>query len=132
MLDDLEGAERWLEDWESSIAERAAKAKTFAEQGAAVSATATDPGGVVEVTVDSSGVVTGLQLRERVRRMPAPELGDLILSVMRAAQANLAHRMARVAADTMGEDNDMTRTIAASYERRFPTAASGEDGSYGR
>jgi len=132
MLDDLDGAERWVDNWESSIADRAAKVKTFAEQGAGVTGIASDPDRVVEVTVDSSGVVTGLYLSERVRRVPAPELGDLILSVMRAAQANLAQRMAEVAAETMGEDSDLTRSIAASYERRFPTEPPEGGEPYGR
>jgi DNA-binding protein YbaB len=132
MMDDLDGAERWIDNWESSIQDRAAKAKSFAERGQGLTATATDKDRVVEVTVDSSGGVTALNLSERIRKMAAHEVSDLILSVMRAAQSKLTHEMARVAGETMGEDSDMTRTIVASYEQRFPTTPPEEEDSYAR
>ena len=66
--DDPEAAYRLIDNWESSLKERAAQAKTFAEQGAGLTATARDPDGIVEVTVDSTGVVTALNLSERIRK----------------------------------------------------------------
>src|SRR6185436_18544864 len=117
-----ENAERWVHDWERSLQEQAAKAKTFADRGATITATATDKDRVVEVTVDASGAVTGLNLSERIRKMAAHEVGDLILSVMRKAQAQLFQQNAQVATETMGEDSQVGRSVVASYEQRFPTA----------
>ena len=128
VLDDLDSAQRWIGDWEASIRDQAAKTKSFAQQGAGLTATAADPNRAVEVTVDSAGGVAALHLSEQTRKMPAHELSDLILSVMRAAQAKLAHAMAQVAAETLGEQSEAARAIVTSYERRFATATGDDDG----
>jgi len=129
--DDPEAAYRLIDNWESSLKERAARAKAFADQGAGVTVTARDPDGIVEVTVDSTGVVTALNLSERIRKQSAVEVAEKILATMRKAQAQLSRRMAEVAAETMGGDSDVTRAVVASYEKRFP-ADPPEEQSYGR
>jgi DNA-binding protein YbaB len=129
--DDPEAAYRLIDNWESSLKERAERAKSFADQGAGITVTARDPDGIVEVTVDSTGVVTGLHLSERIRRQSAADVADLILATMRKAQAQLSRRMAEVAAETMGGDSDVTRAVVASYEQRFP-APPPEEQSHGR
>ena len=129
--DDPEAANRLIDNWESSLKERAAQAKSFADQGAGVTVTARDPDGIVEVTVDSTGAVTALNLSERIRKQPAVEVADLILATMRKAQAQLSRRMAEVAAETMGGDSDVTRAVVASYEKRFP-ATPPEEQNHGR
>jgi DNA-binding protein YbaB len=118
---DLDAADRWIDDWESTIQRRAAQAKALSERAAGMTATARSTDGVVEVTVDSSGAVTRLQLSERIRSRPAHETSDEILAVMRAAQAQLARQMAE-AADEVGA-GDIGRTIAASYADRFTPPA---------
>jgi hypothetical protein len=126
--DDLVGADRWIDDWESTIKERAAQAKGFAERTAGLSATARSTDGSVEVTVDASGGLTKLVLSERIRSRPAHETSDQIVAVLRSAQARLAQRVAEVAEEAGA--GDVGRTIAASYATRFPDptqAPAGDD-----
>jgi YbaB/EbfC DNA-binding family protein len=119
-----DATEAWLEEWSAEADERAALARTFADRVAAVSATAADRDGTVQVTVNASGAVTGLRLAEQVRAWPAQRIGEQILAVMRAAQAELTGRVASVAADTLGEHSPVGRDVVAGYRARFPAPAS--------
>jgi hypothetical protein len=74
----------------------------------------------IRVTVASSGIVTGLELDDRVQRMPGAELAEEILRVMRRAQAGLADRVTEAVRETVGEDTETGRAVLASYGRRFP------------
>jgi YbaB/EbfC DNA-binding family protein len=115
-----DATEAWLEEWSAGADERAAQAQTFADRVAGVSATAADRDGTVRVTVNASGSVTDLRLAEQVRAWPAQRIGEQILAVMRAAQAELAGRVASVAADTLGEDSPVGRDVVDGYRARFP------------
>jgi YbaB/EbfC DNA-binding family len=127
--DDLDGADRWIDDWESAIQRRAAQAKAFSERASGLSATARSKDGAIEVTVDASGGITALQLSERIRSRPAHETSDEILATLRAAQARLAQQVAEVA-DEVGA-GEVGRTIAASYASRFHPPP-GDDSDNGR
>src|SRR5207244_1897573 len=98
MLDsggDLEAAERWVDDWQSSIEDRAAQAQTLAGRIAGLSAAARSDDGLVEVTVGSSGAIDRLHLDERIRSQSAARTAEQILTTVRAAQT----RLARLAAE---------------------------------
>jgi hypothetical protein len=117
--DDLDAADRLIDDWESTIERRAAQAKAFSERAAGMTATARSADGAIEVTVDSSGGLSTLVLSERIRSRPAHETSDQIVAVLRSAQAQLAQQVAQVAEEVGA--GDVGRTIAASYANRFPT-----------
>jgi hypothetical protein len=62
-------------------------AAVLADRVAALTATADGDEGAIKVTVASSGLLTGLTLADRVRRLPGAELSAEILRAMRRAQA---------------------------------------------
>lgn len=65
MLDhdqDLDAAERWVDGWQSSIEERAARTHLSLGRLGQLTATVRDEDGLVEVTVASSGAATGLHI----------------------------------------------------------------------
>jgi hypothetical protein len=72
------------------------------------------------VTVASSGVLTDLQLDDRVGRLPAAELARVIMTAVARAQAGLVEQVATVVRETVGADSETGRVVLASYERRFP------------
>jgi hypothetical protein len=115
-----DAAEEWLDNWSADVQERAEQARTFADRVAELSATATDSDGAVQVTVNASGGVTGLRLSDRIRSWPAERTAGRILAVMRAAQAQLAGRVAAVAAQTVGEHSPIGRDVVAGFHTRFP------------
>lgn len=113
-------AEARLEEWSAEAEERAAQARTFADRVSALTTTATDRDSTVQVTVNASGAVTDLRLADRVRSLPAEQIGERILAVMRAAQAQLASRVFDVAVQTVGEQSPIGRDVVSGYETRFP------------
>jgi hypothetical protein len=87
---------------------------------AGLHASATDAGGLIRVTVGSSGAVTGLELHDRVRALRAVDLAESILRVMRRAQSALADQVARAVDATVGVDSEAGRATLDAYIRRFP------------
>jgi hypothetical protein len=122
---DLDAAERWVDDWQSSIEERAAQAQTLAGRIAGLSATARSDDRLVEVTVASSGAIDRLHLDERIRSQSAARTAEQILTTVRAAQARLAHLATEATAETIGLDTETGRAIANSFAARFGETARG-------
>jgi DNA-binding protein YbaB len=119
LFEDLDGARRWVDDWQSSIEDRAARARELTGRLSGLSATARDRDGLVEVTVAQSGVVTGLRLDERVRDAPAAHLARVIMAVMAGAQSMLVERVREATAQTLGDDSESGRAVVASYAGRL-------------
>jgi DNA-binding protein YbaB len=115
---DLDAAERWVDDWESGIAEHAAKAKALSQRVAALSATARSDDGLVEVTVASSGVVTRLHLDERVCGWSAARIAEQVMAVMHAAHRRLTEQVTEATAETIGLDDPAGRAVVASFAQR--------------
>ncbi len=62
----------------------------------ALSATASSPDGVVSLSVNTDGVMTGLRLSENVTRMSPAEIADLVLTTYNQAQRESADRTAQL------------------------------------
>jgi DNA-binding protein YbaB len=108
-----------IDEWERGFAERAAQAKALAERTAQLSATARAAGGLVEVTVDSNGQVTGLRLDERIRRQSASTTARQILGAVRAAKLDLIRQVGDVTAETVGADSETGRAVLAGLNARL-------------
>jgi hypothetical protein len=65
---DPEGARERLAAWKGRIDKLAADTQAMGERPQAVRVTASDPTGLVEVTVDSTGALVDLKLTERMQR----------------------------------------------------------------
>ncbi len=123
---DLDAAERWVDSWQAGIEERAAQAQALARQVSQLSATVRSQGGLVEVTVGPSGVLTGLRLDEGVRRHSAAWIAEQIMATMRLAQAELTDQVRRATAETVGLDSETGRAVVASFTQRLtPTGTTG-------
>ncbi|MET8118195.1 YbaB/EbfC family DNA-binding protein [Micromonospora sp. NPDC005291] len=114
----LDAAGRRLDEWESSLAERAERAKTLAARVQALTGTARSPDRTVEVTVDSAGLLIDLWLDERVRRHPAASTARQILATTRAAHANLLTQLSEVTTESLGDDAS-AQAIIDSYRSRL-------------
>lgn len=118
--DDLDGAEDWVRSWTAQVSSRAEAAAVLADRVAGLSASATGADGAIRVTVGSSGVVTGLELDDRVQRMPGRELAAQIMALLAQAQTALTGRVGEVVAGTVGADTETGRAVLDSFARRFP------------
>ena len=115
---DLDAAERRVDEWQSGFEQQAARARELADRVAALTVTATSDDGLIEVTVSSSGTLTGLRLDENIRRRPAEDTAGQILAVHRAALAVLTDRVVEAVEDTVGPDSPAGRAVVASYADR--------------
>jgi YbaB/EbfC DNA-binding family len=129
MVDDdagLDAAERWVDDWQSRFEEQAARARALSQRVGDLTATATNEDGTVEVTVGSSGALTGLRLDEAIRGRPAAETAEQIVALTRAAQARLAQRAAAAVEETVGRDSAAGRAVIDTYARILNPPANGD------
>jgi DNA-binding protein YbaB len=115
-----DAAQAWLDELSADTEQQAEQARALADRVATLSVTATDTDGAVRVTVEASGMVTDLRLTDRMRGWPPERVAGQILAVMRAAQAQLAGRVAAEAAQTVGADSPIGRDVVAGYQARFP------------
>ena len=116
---DLDAAERMVDDWQAGFEERAERARELTTRLAALTVTARSRDGLVEVTLDTSGTVTGLRLDERVRQQSAARTAEGILAVFGAARTQLTRQVARVTGETLGAGSPTGQAIVASYTSRF-------------
>ncbi|MEV4490177.1 YbaB/EbfC family nucleoid-associated protein [Micromonospora coxensis] len=115
----LDAATRRLDDWESSIADRAARVKALSSQVRALTGTATSPDRTVEATVDSSGLLVDLRLDERTRQHSAAHTARQILETTRAAHADLLRQVTEATTRALGLGDPTAATLVESYRRRL-------------
>ena len=116
----LDEAEAWVRSWAAQASERAAAAAQMADEVGAISSSAEGGGGSIKVAVDSSGLLTRLDLADSVRAMPATVLAQEIMTTVRRTQAGLVAKVTSVIAATVGADTETGSAVIGSYERRFP------------
>jgi len=117
---DLDAAERRIDDWQAGFEQRAAQARELATRLARLTASARSDDGLVTVTVGGNGMLTGLELDEKVRRQPAAQTARQILATLAAAQAELRTQATTVTAETVGTDSETGKAVIASLARRQP------------
>ncbi|MFI7207403.1 YbaB/EbfC family nucleoid-associated protein [Micromonospora aurantiaca (nom. illeg.)] len=115
----LDAAARRLDEWESSLAGRAARARDLSARTQALTGTARSADGLVEVTVDASGLLTGLRLDERVRQHSAAHTARQILAVTGDARADLLRRLTEATTETLSAEDPAARGIIESHQRRI-------------
>ncbi|MFI6064144.1 YbaB/EbfC family DNA-binding protein [Micromonospora sp. NPDC051227] len=114
----LDAAERGLDEWESSLAERAARAKTLSATMRDLTGTARNADRTVDVTVDSAGLLIDLRLDERIRQEPAAHTARQILETTTAARADLLRQVSDAVTKSLGDDPS-AQTIVDSYRTRL-------------
>ncbi|SCG16626.1 hypothetical protein GA0070610_2898 [Micromonospora echinofusca] len=115
----LDEATHRLDDWEASIADRAARAKELASQVQTMRGTATNPDRTIQVTVDSSGLLVDLRLDERIRQHSAVHTARQILDTTRAAHADLLSSLTKATTGILGAGDPTAAALVESYRRRL-------------
>ena len=116
------GNEWGLEDLEQRRAEvekLAADAAALSGRVARLSGMARSRDGLIEVTLDSSGVLSGLRLSDDVRRYSGSWIANQVLATARAARADLAARVRQTTLETVGKESALGRELVADYTRRM-------------
>ena len=114
---DLDEAERLVGEWQAGIEERASHARALAQRLSAITATAGSDGGLVSVTIDSSGHLTDLVLREGIRDQPAAATARAILATVRSARESLTAAVRTITNETVGAESETGRAVITAYQR---------------
>ncbi|ATO13214.1 hypothetical protein CO540_04710 [Micromonospora sp. WMMA2032] len=123
----LDAAARRLDEWESSLADRATRARDLSARTQALTGTARSADGLVEVTVDPSGSLADLRLDERTRQHSAAHTARQILATARAARTDLLRHLTEATTQALGEDDPAARAIVESHRRRLDPDAGAPD-----
>ncbi|MDT4993107.1 MAG: hypothetical protein QOH97_2999 [Actinoplanes sp.] len=129
MLDrNLDADQDATRSWSERVSGRTEAAADLADRVATLAASATGGDGGIRVTIASSGVLTGLELDDRVHHLPGAELAGEILRTIRRAQSCLAERVAVAVEETVGADTETGKAVLDSFARRFPAVPDDEPG----
>lgn len=123
---DLDAAQRQLDEWEASLADRAARTGELSQWLAHMTAMAHSDDGSIEATVDAGGVLVGLWLDEQIRAQPAAQTTEQIVATIHAAHENAVRQASALTAEALGADDPAGQAIIDAYERRLRGPA--EDG----
>ncbi|MGC4796220.1 YbaB/EbfC family DNA-binding protein [Micromonospora saelicesensis] len=122
----LDAAERRLDEWESSLAERAERAKTLSATMRGLTGTAHNADRTVDVTVDSTGLLIDLRLDEHIRQQPAAHTARQILETTTAARADLLRKVSNATTQSLGDDASAQAIIDSYRSRLLPDQGSND------
>jgi DNA-binding protein YbaB len=109
---DPDASREYLRSWKENVDRTAARAAAMSEQLASLRVTKRDANDLAEVTIDSAGVLVGLELTDRIRRFEPAVVARAVMSALREARAQAADRAHDIAVETMGPDSLSARTLA--------------------
>ncbi|KZB81700.1 YbaB/EbfC family nucleoid-associated protein [Amycolatopsis regifaucium] len=121
LMRDPEEAQRKLDQWAEGLENKAQRYAAAQERTEQLRLTASSSDGAVKVTVGADGGVTELEFGNKARTYPLEELSRQILATMRQAQSGIATRVAEVMQETLGDEDQETRSLMIGTLRsRFP------------
>ncbi|GAB3679099.1 YbaB/EbfC family nucleoid-associated protein [Saccharopolyspora tripterygii] len=102
-----EEARRRIAEYEHQGEEMIARSQQISEELSAVTETASDPSGVVTVTVGAGGVLQGVEFSDRIRSTSPAELSAALMRAVGQAQGKVAHKATEALAPLIGEGDTM-------------------------
>ncbi|WP_213002800.1 YbaB/EbfC family nucleoid-associated protein [Winogradskya consettensis] len=109
----------YLRGWKSRIDRVAADTQAMSDRLGELRVTAEDEGGLVEVTIDSGGVLVDARFSERIQRVAPDVVSRALMAALRAAKVRAAERSRQIISDTVGDESVAARTIAARVEQQL-------------
>jgi hypothetical protein len=98
--------------WRGRVEKLAADTKAMSDRFQQLEVTSTDPRGMAEVTVDSTGALVGLRLTREIERVSPEEVASTIMRTIRSAKTELADRSQEIIEETVGTESAAARAIA--------------------
>jgi DNA-binding protein YbaB len=118
---DPDGARDRLLAWKGRIDKLAADTQTMSDRLQHVRVSASDPTGLSEVTVDSTGALVDLRLTERIQRMAPDLVARTIMATIAEARNKLADQSQEIIAETVGADSPAAQAIAERVGQQLRT-----------
>ncbi|WP_203836746.1 YbaB/EbfC family nucleoid-associated protein [Winogradskya humida] len=109
----------YLRGWKSRIDRVAADTQAMSDRLGELRVRAEDEGGLVEVTVDSSGVLVDARFGERIQRVAPDVVSRALMAALKAAKVKAAERSRQIITDTMGSESVAAQAITARVEQQL-------------
>ncbi|MER7012833.1 YbaB/EbfC family nucleoid-associated protein [Saccharopolyspora sp. NPDC000359] len=119
---DPDGARERLAAWKDRIEKLAADTRTMSDRLQEVRVTATDPKGLVELTIDSTGALVDIKLTSKMERTAPDVVSRTIMETLAQAKNQLADRSQEIIADTVGTESAAARAISESVGNHLRTS----------
>ncbi|PSL55829.1 YbaB/EbfC DNA-binding family protein [Saccharothrix carnea] len=116
---DPDGARERMAAWKGRIDKLAADTQAMSDRMRAIRVTAQDPGGIAEVTVDSTGALVDLRLSDRINRATPDAVARAIMATLAAARGQVADRSQEIIAETVGTESAAARAISDNVDRHL-------------
>ncbi|HEV2782708.1 MAG TPA: YbaB/EbfC family nucleoid-associated protein [Actinophytocola sp.] len=116
---DPDGARERLLAWKGRIDKLAADTQEMSDRLQSVRVSASDPTGLAEVTVDSTGGLVDLRLTDRIHRVAPDVVARTIMATIGEARSKVADRSQEIIAETVGTESPAAREIAERVGRQL-------------
>lgn len=116
---DPDEARARLAAWKGRIDKLAADTQTMSDRLKEVRVAASDPNGLAEVTVDSTGGLVDIRFNDRMLRSTPGAMAQAVMAALTAAKEQIADRSQEIIADTVGTESAAARAIAESVDRQL-------------
>ncbi|MGK5684910.1 YbaB/EbfC family nucleoid-associated protein [Actinoplanes sp. URMC 104] len=108
---DPDSSRDYLRDWKGRVDRAAAAAQAMSERLGDLRITAADGNGLVEVTIDSAGVLVDVRFSDRVQRVSPDVVSRAVMTAFGSARREAAERTRKVIDETVGPDSVAGRVI---------------------
>ncbi|HEU5470967.1 MAG TPA: YbaB/EbfC family nucleoid-associated protein [Actinophytocola sp.] len=116
---DPDGAREHLAEWKGRIDKMAADTEAMRQRLQDLRVSASDPNGLAEVSVDSTGALVGLRLTERIGNVAPDVVARAIMTTLGEARGRLADQSKEIIAETVGTESPAARAIAESVDKHL-------------
>lgn len=124
---DPDAARERLAAWRERAEQVAANTQAMSERINEVRASASDPQGLAEVTVDSTGSLVDLRLTDEIKRKAPAVVAQAVMTALGAARNQAADRSQEIVTDTLGSDSAAGREIAERIGDRLRSGPAPEE-----
>src|SRR5690349_14471832 len=108
---DPDSSRAYLQDWKGRIDRAALATQAMADRLGDLRISAVDGNGLVEVTIDSSGVVIDVRFTERIQRVAPDVVSRAVLTALGTARRKAAELSRQIIDETMGPGSTAGRVI---------------------
>ncbi|WP_067498982.1 YbaB/EbfC family nucleoid-associated protein, partial [Actinoplanes sp. TFC3] len=116
---DPDQATAYLQDWKGRVDRMAAGTKAMSNRLNELRVSAEDDNGLAQVTIDSTGALTGVRFTDRISRVAPEAVARAVMGAMHNARREAAERSRHIVTQTMGPDSTAGRTIADRLEQQL-------------
>ncbi|GAB2592605.1 hypothetical protein Aab01nite_37380 [Paractinoplanes abujensis] len=108
---DPDASRAYLRDWKGRVDRAAAAAQAMSERLGEATFTAADGNGLVEVTIDSGGVLLDVRFTERIHRVSPEAVGRAVMGALGSARGEAVRVTRDIIDETLGPDSMAGRML---------------------